>query len=371
MLRRAELKRIFPLVIFWFVYTVLFFLWVRTFFYTLPFLLGLLLAAAIRPLVQLLEHRLGWKHGPASAAATAAVLAVVFGLLGFLGVYAVREITELILRVSQDGFEELSKPVAELLNRIGASLQRMDLQFLEQNREEILGLLQESLDLIVGFLGAALGVITSLPTVVTMVIVTVFATFFISRDMGKLAVWARQLLSAGAIAHMKNAAENSGGKGRRYFAAYLLLYCITFCETCIILTVLELPYPLTTGLITAAADFLPALGPGLIFVPLALYQLLTGRIAKALGLFIGWVLIALIRQIIEPKLISGAVKVHPLAMLAAVYFSLVAKSLWILLYMTGFFTLYGAFRETGALPPLLKETARRGTDHQDGRTAGG
>ena len=45
-------------------------------------------------------------------------------------------------------------------------------------------------------------------------------------------------------------------------------------------------------------------------------------------------------------------KIHPLATLAAVYFSLVAQSFWVLFYVLGLCALYGAFRETGALPAL-------------------
>ncbi len=365
MFETKELKRIWPLLLFWAGYTLLFVLWAKTFFYTLPFLLGLLISIAVQPAVQLIERKFHWSRTASAAVVTVLAFAVLFAALTFLSVFAVREITAFILRVSEDGFAEFSQPVADFLNRAGSYLQKFDFKFLEQNKQEIMDLLQNSIDLIVKFLGTMLGILTSLPTVVTMLIVTVFSTFFISRDMGKLRAWIKEILSDSAAFHVKTAAENSGGMGRKYLLSYLFLYFITFCETYVILTILGMEYPLTTALITAVADVLPVLGPGFVFLPVTIYQLWVGKYAKALGLLIGWGVISLIRQIVEPRLVSSTVKVHPLSMLAAIYFSLVGKNLWILLYVVGFFTLHSAFRETGALPFLMKtdqkETKEKGS----------
>ena len=134
--------------------------------------------------------------------------------------------------------------------------------------------------------------------------------------------------------------------------SYLFLYFLTFCQTCVIMAVLGVPYPLLIGFLTAVADVLPVLGPVFVLAPVAVYQLLIGQYARALGIAIGWLVITFIRQVVEPKLVASSVKIHPLATLAAVYFSLVAQSFWVLFYVLGLCALYGAFRETGALPAL-------------------
>lgn len=365
MFQRQEIKRLYPLLVFWAVYSAVFFLWIKTFFYTLPFLLGALIAIAIQPAILFLDRRLRWNHALSTAAVTAGTLAALFAVLTFLGVFAVREITAFIVRASDNGFAEFSKPVADFLNKAGGYLEKFNFGFLEQNGKEIMSLLQNSMELVVRFFGTVLSLITSLPTVVTMLIVVVFATFFISRDMAKLRAWVKGFLSESAVFHVKSAAENSGGMGRKYLLSYLFLYFITFCETYVILSILDMPYPLTTALITAAADILPVLGPGFVFLPIAVYQLLTGAYARAAGLLIGWGVISLIRQIIEPKLVSSTVKIHPLAMLAAIYFSLVGKSVWILFYVMGFFALHSAFRETGALPSLVPEKSEKGPGRKE------
>ena len=44
-------KRLVPLLLFFLGYSLLFFLWVKTFLYTLPFLAGFLIALAVQPVI--------------------------------------------------------------------------------------------------------------------------------------------------------------------------------------------------------------------------------------------------------------------------------------------------------------------------------
>ena len=65
MLQKGELRRLRPLLVFFAVYTLIFFLWVKTFLYSLPFLLGLLAAAAVQPAIVFFEKHLPCTHGGA------------------------------------------------------------------------------------------------------------------------------------------------------------------------------------------------------------------------------------------------------------------------------------------------------------------
>lgn len=359
MLQKRELKRVCPLLIFIAAYSLLFFLWVKTFFYTLPFLLGLLAAVLLHPVILFLDQKLHWNHTLSTAVVTLLALSALFAALVFLSILAVQEISTFLTWVSNGGFSELSQPVSQFLTQVENFWQQFHWDFLRQNSQDIINFLKNSLDLIASFLSAAASIITSLPAAITLVIVVFFSTFFIARDLERLQKWARRFLSGTAVFHMKKAVENTKGAGRKYLLSYLLIYFITFCETYVILSLLDMKYPLLVSLITAVADVLPILGPGAVFTPLAVYKLLTGRYIQAAGLLIGWLVITCIRQVIEPKLVASSTKVHPLAMLAAIYFSLVGKNIWLLFYVMGFFILYGAFRETGALPsfaPAEEET---------------
>ena len=347
------------LALFFAAFTLAFLLWVKTFFYTLPFLLGLLLALALGPVTAFLRKRWGLSPGGAALAAVAAAFALLTACLAGAGVLLARELASFLERASRDGYQEFAGPVAEFLRQAEGFLARLDLDFLRAHQEELAAALQGGLDLAVSCAKAALGLLTSVPAAVTLVLVTACAAFFFARDMDALAGWARRALPPQAARHISAARRGAGSSGRRYLLSCLFLYFLTFCETCVILGVLDLPYPVTIGLLAAVADVLPVLGPGFVLAPVAGYQLLVGDVPRALGVVLGWLVIAAVRQVTEPRLISSSAKVHPLASLAAVYFSLVGRNLWLLVYVLGLCSLYGILRETGALPPLSRVGLRK------------
>ena len=357
MFQTKRWKRLSPLFFFFVAYSILFVLWVKTFLYTLPFLLGFLLALALQPVISFFQKRLPWSRGTASLLATILALVGIGSLLVILGILATREITSFLERISENDFAAFSEPVTKVLQEIKRLGSQLDLTFFNKHREELMQALQNSLDLVVGFLGTLLQVLTSVPTIFTLLLVTVCAAFFLARDMNSLLSWGKEFFTETVAFHVKTAVKHSAGTGRQYLFSYLFLYFLTFCETCVILSVLGLPYPFLTGILTAVADVLPVFGPGFVLIPLMIYQILIGQYAKALGLLIGWLVITCIRQIVEPKLVSSTIRLHPLVPLAAIYFSLVGKSIWILFYVLGLCTIYTAFRETGAFPPLVEKSS--------------
>lgn len=358
MLQKDELRRLRPLLLFFALYTALFLLWAKTFLYSLPFLLGLLAAAAVQPVIGFLEKRCRISHPAASSLAAALALALTAAALGLIGYFGIREAAAFLVKASNGGFPEFTPPVQAFFRRVGSFFDSLNLDFLRRNQEELMEFLKSSMNLVVTFLGALFGVAASLPTLLTLALTTGFATFCFSRDMARIRGLARRFFSDGTVGKVKDGLASTAGTGRKYFLSYLFLYFITFCETCVILSLLHIPYPLTTGLITAAADLLPVLGPGIVFTPLAVYQLLIGEYGKAAGLLIGWLTITCIRQVMEPKLVASTARVHPLAMLAAVYFSLVSGSFWVLLYVMGLCMLYSFLKEAQLLPPLLPQEGK-------------
>lgn len=356
MLKKDELKRLAPLALFFSLYTLAFIVWAGTFWYTLPFLLGLLIAAALQPPIRLAKRRLGWSHGLACGIITFLALALLFVGLAFLASFAVREITGFLVKAAQGGFPEFSPVVQRIFAQIKTFFQNLNTDFFQRNQQELMDLLKNSMDLATALLSGLLGLLTSLPALVTLVLTASLSAFFIARDFIPLQRWAKGLLTTGAVRQLKLAAKSSAGTGRRTMLSYALIYFISFCEAFVILSVLNAPYPLITALAACIADVLPVLGPGIVFAPVAIYQLFTGAYGRSAGILVGWLVMTCIRQVIEPRLVSSSTKIHPLVMVAALYFSLVAGSLWVLVYVVGFFMLYSVFRDTGLLPPLVHPT---------------
>ena len=72
----------------------------------------------------------------------------------------------------------------------------------------------------------------------------------------------------------------------------------------------------------AVFDILPVAGSGGILIPWAIISLILGDVPKAIGLLVIYVLISVIRQYIEPKIVGSSLGVHPIVTLAGLYFGL-------------------------------------------------
>jgi len=81
----------------------------------------------------------------------------------------------------------------------------------------------------------------------------------------------------------------------------------------------QVEYPFLLAVIIALIDILPVLGVGTVLNPWALWHLACGNYGFAAALFITYIIIFAIRQLIEPRLVSKQFGVHPIVTLFAMY----------------------------------------------------
>ena len=82
---------------------------------------------------------------------------------------------------------------------------------------------------------------------------------------------------------------------------------------------LRIDYALLLAALTAVIDALPVLGTGVVLIPWAVYDLLTGATARAIGLAVTYAAVTLLRQSIQAKLLGDQLGLHPLATLVSIY----------------------------------------------------
>lgn len=110
--------------------------------------------------------------------------------------------------------------------------------------------------------------------------------------------------------------------------AYAIIMFITFCELFLGFTILSATGIMTNGYIIIIAiaiavfDILPVAGSGGILIPWALISFVTGNASQGIGLLVMYVIITVIRQYIEPKIVGNSLGINPLITLAGLYFGL-------------------------------------------------
>lgn len=328
-------------IVFFLVYTALFAFFVRTLAYTLPFVLGVLLGLVAMPVCRFLESKLHLERR------RAAMLTAVSAYLVFLTaaiVLVVWLLQELLVFVSSSGYfryEELAPGVRNAIDAVIAYIPELAAQLSD--------LLPGSIPSVWPLLNGVLRIFLSVPALFLILALIPVTAYLVLRyramlpRMGTYLIGSKQTLRLRR--EIRSLSRTSGG----FAFSYFLIYTITFCESFVILYLLRLKYPLVTALIVTVSDIFPVLGPGTVLLPICVYQLLCGRFLQAAGLFIGWIILTVIRQIIEPRLVAKVTRTPAVAMLASVYGSFVSGNFWLIPYTGLFFFVFQLLRGAGFL----------------------
>ncbi len=94
---------------------------------------------------------------------------------------------------------------------------------------------------------------------------------------------------------------------------------LTFFELTVGLHILGIENALVIAFLIAIFDVLPVLGTGGIMLPWILISFLNNQVKTGVGLLILYLVITVIRNIIEPKIVGKQIGLHPLLMLMCMY----------------------------------------------------
>lgn len=166
--------------------------------------------------------------------------------------------------------------------------------------------------------------VTSLPSIAICVGISVVALYFICVDKIYILdqvehhlpkVWVRKIGT-----HLKDLIQTLGG----YLKAEATLILVSFIVSLIGLYILEftgfnVQYPLLIALFIGFVDALPILGSGTVMVPWAIICAINGDINLGIAIIVLLIIMSVIRQVLEPKLVSKNIGVHPIFTLIAMY----------------------------------------------------
>lgn len=164
-----------------------------------------------------------------------------------------------------------------------------------------------------------------IPSVFVAILIAIISSCFMAADYDVVVKFIKRQLkpeNEEKLSKSKDVVFKSIGKLLR---SYALIILITGAELFIGLSILSLAKIYTGGhliaisLIVAFLDILPVIGTGTFMVPWAIYSLISGKIGLGIGLLIIYAVIAVVRQIIEPKLVAGSVGLPSFVTLMAMY----------------------------------------------------
>ncbi|WMJ82031.1 AI-2E family transporter [Clostridium sp. MB40-C1] len=99
----------------------------------------------------------------------------------------------------------------------------------------------------------------------------------------------------------------------------LILVLLTTLQTLVGFIILNIPNAIFLSILCGILDIIPYIGTVLIFIPLILYNFIIKNTIAAIGLTILYILLQVTRQVLETKLVSKKLDVHPLIIILTMY----------------------------------------------------
>ncbi|MCD8117049.1 MAG: sporulation integral membrane protein YtvI [Oscillospiraceae bacterium] len=158
-----------------------------------------------------------------------------------------------------------------------------------------------------------------LPGRLLSMVICVIATVFITADFSRITAFLLRQLPQRARRLTLQARDSAVRVLRSYCRSYGIILCVTFAELAVGLLLLRQRHAVLIALIVAVLDIFPVLGTGLVLVPWGVLTLAAGSAPKGIGLLALWLIILVIRQIIEPRILGHQVGLHPVVTLAAMF----------------------------------------------------
>jgi sporulation integral membrane protein YtvI len=298
--------------------------------YTYPFIIAFFIAFIINPIVNFVEYKGKIPRG----LAVIIVLLFIFSIFIAIITLLIAEIvsgTEYLARVLPHHIETLVGYIEDFIksqiipfynhiSNLFDNLETNQQETIIQNIENIGQQLTISIGTFLqNFFSIIPAFLSWFPNAATVVIFSLLATFFISKD------WYRLQLLAGKF--MPEKAKKSGHfifiDLKRaligFMKAQFTLISITTVIVLIGLLILKVDYAITISLLIGFVDLLPYLGTGLIFVPWMIYEFVGGSTHLGIGLLVLYIVVLVQRQLIEPKVLSTNIGLNPLATLIAIF----------------------------------------------------
>lgn len=99
----------------------------------------------------------------------------------------------------------------------------------------------------------------------------------------------------------------------------IILILLSMLETTVGFLILKIPNAFTLGIVCGLLDILPYVGTIIVFIPIIIYNIIMKNYICAFGLMCLYVIVQIVREVLEAKFLSDKLDIHPLVVLLSIY----------------------------------------------------
>lgn len=289
----------------------------------MPFLIAFIISLLVEPIIRFVKNKTKLSRKASAIIVLIVVFSIIIGLL-IWGITSLISETTNLLGDLNHYFDNIYEGAQDIIKSI-------DFEKIEIS-PEVQKTIQDSLWEFIGTLSnwvknaltSLIGILTAIPSIAIYVVITLLSIYFVCTD--KLFIidqiehhlpkeWVKKI-----GVHLKGLISSLGS----YLKAQATLILVSFIISLIGLYIFQfaglgLEFPLMMALFIGFVDALPILGSGTIMLPWAVILAFDGNMNLAIAIFVLWIIMSVVRQLLEPRIVSKHIGVHPLFTLIAMY----------------------------------------------------
>lgn len=290
-------------------------------FAIMPFFIAFIIATIVRPLVRLLTERLRFKRGLASVLVLVLFYATVGILAVFIGVRIALAAKDLFLKIPAVYTDTIEPAVINMFDSFETFVKKLDPTLVTVVEDMSVKLTDSLGSTITSFslklVSSITGYISSIPNMLISTLIMIISSFFMTADYKLITTFVLKQFSERTAGIIIKAKDSLGAILGEYAKSYLLIMLITFAELFVGISLVGFKNAALIALVITVFDILPVVGSGLIMFPWAVTTLIQGNLGRGLGLLAVWLVIIIVRNVIEPRIIGHHVGMHPIITLMA------------------------------------------------------
>lgn len=174
--------------------------------------------------------------------------------------------------------------------------------------------------------GQIISTVSYIPTLFTEIIILLFSIFYFAKDGDKFVEFIKNLLPKNESFH--NLYRQIDDILKSIMIVNVIAAALLGLLSVILYYILGYPYILLLGIITAFAEFIPVVGPWVVYGSLGILDILTGNYTRGIIVIVaGWLIDTIVDMYIRPRLAGKYTEVHPLVFLLGFLFGAITLGL--------------------------------------------
>lgn len=303
---------------------VLFFVIIKLIGFFKPFFIAGIIAMLVEPIIKFNMNKLKMSRKLSSFIVIFVTIFIIFGVMVWGGM----AIGQLLGNVSQNipgAVTTVSTAITDFVNRVAEDNK-------EYITEDMINTFLNSMSSVVSNLGGyvqtgigkALEFVLSVPKILVTTIITILAFVFFTKDRVFVIDIIEHHVPEKWLLKIQSIKKEFFSTIGNYIRVYGKILLITTCELLIGFTIINLigfkiEHFILLSFLIGFIDILPVLGVGTVLIPWIVWTFIIGDIPFAIALLVLHLSIFIIRQFLEPKLVSDQFGVHPIVTLIAMY----------------------------------------------------